>query len=142
MPLLVAKRRRASNPMACFLAVLLCFVALSSFRIQEVLSFQQGITRYVISAPTKANNSNRPFAANPFNSGSPFNHRDELVENANGRHDVLVSRMVPPENESNNTPVDNFDGEGFANYLLPYALALIGSLVATAAIFKFVLLDY
>ena len=37
---------------------------------------------------------------------------------------------------------DNFDGEGFANYLLPYAIALIGSIAATAAVFKFVLLDY
>jgi len=36
----------------------------------------------------------------------------------------------------------NFDGEGFANYLLPYAIALIGSIAATAAVFKFVLLDY
>lgn len=142
MPLLIAKRRRANNPMACFLAVLLCFVALSSFRIQEVLSFQQRTTHCVFSAPTKVNSSNRAFARNPFNHGSRFNRRDELVENANGRHCVLVSRMVPPENEDNNTPVDNFDGEGFANYLLPYALALVGSLVATAAIFKFVLLDY
>ena len=45
-------------------------------------------------------------------------------------------------NTINNEAKDNFDGKGFANYLLPYALALIGSVVATAAMFKFVLLDY
>ena len=42
----------------------------------------------------------------------------------------------------NNNIKDNFDGEGFAKYLLPYAVALIGSILATAAMFKFVLLDY
>ena len=112
--------------MARFLAVFLCFVTLSSFRIQEVLSFQQRTTRKVFSARTKANNN--PSLTAPIESV------------ANYRHGSLVSRMVPPENE--NEPVDNFDGEGFANYLLPYALALIGSVAATAAIFKFVLLDY
>lgn len=47
--------------------------------------------------------------------------------------------------ENNNQvekPDDNFDGKGFANYLAPYALALVGSVAATAALFKFVLLDY
>ena len=139
---MVAKQRRTNNPMACFHALILCFVVLSSFRIQEVLSFQQRAPRCVFSAPTKANSSNRPFETNPFIHGSPFNRHNRLVANGNGRRGVLVSRMAPPENENDNTPVDNFDGEGFANYLLPYALALIGSLVATAAIFKFVLLDY
>mmetsp|Transcript_5641 Transcript_5641/g.16200 ORF Transcript_5641/g.16200 Transcript_5641/m.16200 type:complete len:142 (-) Transcript_5641:1998-2423(-) len=51
--------------------------------------------------------------------------------------------LASSANGSNpNTVQDNFDGEGFANYLLPYAVALIGSVVATAALFKFVLLDY
>ena len=45
-------------------------------------------------------------------------------------------------NENDPTVADNFDGKGFAGYLLPYALALIGSIVATGAVFKFVLLDY
>ena len=45
-------------------------------------------------------------------------------------------------NGSDSTAADNFDAEGFANYLLPYALALIGSIVVTGAVFKFVLLDY
>ena len=37
---------------------------------------------------------------------------------------------------------DNFDGKGFAGYLAPYALALVGSVAVTAAFVKFVLLDY
>ena len=38
--------------------------------------------------------------------------------------------------------VDNFDGQGFANYLAPYALALLASIGVTALFVKFVLLDY
>jgi len=37
---------------------------------------------------------------------------------------------------------DKFDGKGFANYLGPYALALVGSIAVTAAFVKFVLMDY
>ena len=37
---------------------------------------------------------------------------------------------------------DAFDGAGFANYLGPYALALVGSIAVTALVFKFVFLDY
>jgi hypothetical protein len=37
---------------------------------------------------------------------------------------------------------DSFDGAGFANYLAPYALALLASVLVTLAFFKFVLLDY
>eukprot|EP00970_Alexandrium_tamarense_P004520 scaffold759_cov290-Alexandrium_tamarense.AAC.56 len=37
---------------------------------------------------------------------------------------------------------DNFDGEGFSNYLGPYALALVVSLAVTAGFVKFVLIDY
>ena len=37
---------------------------------------------------------------------------------------------------------DNFDGKGFANYLGPYAIALVGSIAVTAAFVKFVLMDY
>jgi hypothetical protein len=37
---------------------------------------------------------------------------------------------------------DNFDGDGFANYLAPYALAAIAAIVATGAFFNFVLMDY
>ena len=46
------------------------------------------------------------------------------------------------QGDEDDTSADNFDGKGFANYLLPYAIALIGSIAATAAVFKFVLLDY
>lgn len=37
---------------------------------------------------------------------------------------------------------DNFDGKGLANYLGPYALALVASIAVSAAFFKFVLMDY
>ena len=37
---------------------------------------------------------------------------------------------------------NNFDGEGFSNYLAPYALALVASIAITAAFVKFVLMDY
>ena len=37
---------------------------------------------------------------------------------------------------------NNFDGKGFANYLAPYALALVASIAITAAFVKFVLMDY
>ena len=37
---------------------------------------------------------------------------------------------------------NNFDGEGFANYLLPYAIAVVAALGVTAAFVKFVLMDY
>jgi hypothetical protein len=43
---------------------------------------------------------------------------------------------------TSNDLANNFDGEGFARYLAPYAAALILSIGATVAIFKFVLLDY
>ena len=43
---------------------------------------------------------------------------------------------------SNDDLEDNFDGKGFANYLGPYALALMASIAVTAAFVKFVLLDY
>lgn len=37
---------------------------------------------------------------------------------------------------------DSFDGRGFANYLAPYALTLVASIVVTGLFVKFVLLDY
>jgi hypothetical protein len=44
---------------------------------------------------------------------------------------------------TSNDLANNFDGdEGFAKYLAPYAAALILSIGATVAIFKFILLDY
>jgi hypothetical protein len=37
---------------------------------------------------------------------------------------------------------DNFDSQGFAGYLAPYALAVVASVAVTAGFVKFVLLDY
>lgn len=62
------------------------------------------------------------------------------------------SNLVVPLFESKNddddkmmqesSPSSSFDGQGFANYLAPYALALVGSIAVTALFVKFVLLDY
>lgn len=40
-------------------------------------------------------------------------------------------------------PENGFDGQGFAGYLLPYALTALASIVATSAFLRFVLMaDY
>jgi hypothetical protein len=46
------------------------------------------------------------------------------------------------ENDESVSLKGDFDGTGFANYLAPYALALVASIAVTAAFLKFVLLDY
>lgn len=46
------------------------------------------------------------------------------------------------QSEKDIQEASGFDGEGFAGYLAPYALALVASVAITAAFFKFVLLDY
>lgn len=45
-------------------------------------------------------------------------------------------------NESDMKEVKGFDGEGFAGYLLPYALTALAGLIVTGAFFKFVMMDY
>lgn len=35
-----------------------------------------------------------------------------------------------------------FDGEGFAGYLAPYALAVVASILVTGAFLKFIMMDY
>lgn len=65
---------------------------------------------------------------------------DEIDGEAPNKNEV--SAVSEPKTAAAAPKDNNFDGEGFANYLLPYAAALIGSLLATAAVFKFVLLDY
>lgn len=54
----------------------------------------------------------------------------ELDDNSSG------SRVEEYEDQ------DNFDGKGFANYLAPYAAAVVASIAVTAAFVKFVLMDY
>ena len=44
--------------------------------------------------------------------------------------------------EGSDVEKSNFDGEGFAGYLAPYAFAVVASIVVTVAFLKFVLLDY
>ena len=45
-------------------------------------------------------------------------------------------------NDEDDNDVDNFDANGFGNYLAPYALAVLASVGVTFAFVKFVLLDY
>lgn len=58
----------------------------------------------------------------------------------------LKALYMAEEDESlDNQKIDEtkgFDGEGFAGYLAPYALALLASIGVTWAFVKFVLLDY
>jgi len=46
------------------------------------------------------------------------------------------------DNDKDDLVMDSFDAQGFGGYLAPYALAVVASVVVTAAFFKFVLLDY
>lgn len=58
----------------------------------------------------------------------------------------LVSLYQSGDDNDQPSPLEenasNFDGEGFANYLAPYALAAVGSILITGLFVKFVLLDY
>ena len=61
----------------------------------------------------------------------------------------ILSSLFAGVDDDNNSNIDdlaevqdNFDGKGFAGYLAPYAVALIGSIAVTGAFVKFVLLDY
>ncbi|VEU44821.1 unnamed protein product [Pseudo-nitzschia multistriata] len=73
----------------------------------------------------------------PSRSGDPFREPGEPEEEEEGAAPVPSGGTDPGV-----PPQDGFDGEGFAKYLLPYAVALVGSVLATAALFRFVLLDY
>ena len=61
---------------------------------------------------------------------------------------ILSSLFAGVDDDSNSKEEDairekdKFDGKGFAGYLAPYAVALLGSIAVTAAFVKFVLLDY
>jgi hypothetical protein len=49
---------------------------------------------------------------------------------------------VQSTNDPSSIDEDNFDAEGFANYLGPYLIAVAASFAVTAGFVKFVLLDY
>lgn len=57
---------------------------------------------------------------------------DNLDENA----------ILSNEKDKSSDDMSSFDGEGFAGYLAPYAVALLGSIAVTFAAFKFFFLDY
>ena len=68
-------------------------------------------------------------------SRSSFQRVAPLFESKNNDDDG--DKMMQESSSSS-----SFDGRGFANYLAPYALALVGSIAVTALFVKFVLLDY
>eukprot|EP00980_Cylindrotheca_fusiformis_P020059 scaffold7139_cov115-Cylindrotheca_fusiformis.AAC.9 len=47
-----------------------------------------------------------------------------------------------PHGVEYDTEKDSFDGNGFSNYLGPYVVALIASVVVTGGFVKFVLMNY
>jgi hypothetical protein len=102
------------------LLALLSFQVVASFQGQSFLSNSFVAKKYAFKSKSQRNHSRRPFRLH-------ISENDDAKEN---------------ENEESISPKGDFDGEGFANYLAPYALALVASIAVTAAFLKFVLLDY
>jgi hypothetical protein len=55
---------------------------------------------------------------------------------------TLRRRTCLLERKDDEVNGDNFDGQGFANYLAPYIITAIASIVVTGLFVKFVLMDY
>ena len=51
-------------------------------------------------------------------------------------------RLAEGDDENEIEQASGFDGEGFAGYLGPYALALLASIAVTVGFVQFILLDY
>ncbi len=62
------------------------------------------------------------------------------ISSASRPSSELFQSLEP--NDGDDSDVDNFDANGFGNYLAPYALAILASVGVTYAFVKFVLLDY
>jgi hypothetical protein len=82
-----------------------------------------------------------------FGFGSPARKQvaiGDLGHNHRPINELKPLHMAEQDEVSENDIQDpsGFDGKGFAGYLAPYALAVLISIAVTAAIFKFVLLDY
>jgi hypothetical protein len=102
------------------LLALLTFQGVVSFQGQSFLSNSFVAKKYSFKPQSQGNHhSRRPFRL----------HISENDDDAK-------------ENDESVSPKGDFDGDGFANYLAPYALALFASIAVTAAFLKFVLLDY
>jgi hypothetical protein len=89
------------------------------------------------------------FLSQTFVSGSFVTKKDVFKSQSHRNHSRRPFRLHISENDDADegsdesvSPKGDFDGAGFANYLAPYALALVGSIAVTAAFLKFVLLDY
>jgi hypothetical protein len=88
---------------------------------------------------------------------SPPNYQISIIQQNQATHRYSAFMPLAAELEENNhlevnevdttgsvsdVEKDNFDGEGFANYLGPYIVTLIASIAVTAGFVKFVLMDY
>ena len=69
------------------------------------------------------------------------NARSKISSTSTCRSSSELFRSLE-SNDGDGSDVDNFDADGFGNYLAPYALALLASMGVTFAFVKFVLLDY
>jgi hypothetical protein len=90
-----------------------------------------------------------PFIANAFVSHQQRNYHllaktSPYFQRAMRHPNRSISLLAVDDDKNSleETQTDNFDGEGFASYLGPYAAAAALSIAVTAAFFKFVLLDY
>lgn len=116
------------------------FLAIQSFTLTIPLASAFQINHY----------SARHISPQPSNFHlQPLSQRYQLISAVSTAHFSNVDDNDTSENavdsKSNNNSVSGsggFDQEGFANYLAPYAVALLGAALVTAAFFKFVLLDY
>ena len=64
------------------------------------------------------------------------------VRYLHGRPPSLLCESDTPDDGEISQPQDTFDGQGFADYLAPYVLTAIASIVVTGLFVKFVLMDY
>lgn len=75
---------------------------------------------------------------------SPVSRQVTFAARRQHKAEELKPLQMADEDEYTKKDIEEtnrFDGEGFAGYLAPYALALLASIAVTGAVFKFVLLD-
>jgi hypothetical protein len=94
------------------------------------------------SEPKDLNRGGGEGAGSSSSSSSTTNQNtfDSIGNNSNNNNSADVDDDSSTSSLANRN--STFDGAGFADYLAPYALALVASTLVTLAFFKFVLLDY
>jgi hypothetical protein len=105
-----------------FLSAISCSAAFSTFSQQQTL-----LSFHPISTQKRHRTTSAPWKK-PARSS-------QLLFNINNDKDDDGQSVQEKEK-------DNFDGQGFTNYLAPYILAFFASIAITAGFVKFVLMDY